>query len=71
MYLYFLFIYIFFVYINLYLCIYDSNFLTYSIFFRKKDASRLFNLVFCFSNFTLYAIDFSEEGIEMVFFGVD
>ena len=38
---------------------------------RKRDASRLFNLVFCFNNFTLYAIDFSKEGIEMVFSGVD
>lgn len=65
--MYLFFISLFFVYINLYLYIYRPNFLIYLIFSRKKDASRLFNLVFCFNNFTLYAIDFSEEGIEMVF----
>ena len=70
-YLFYLSIYLFFIYISLYLYLYRSNFLIYLSFFRKKDASRLFNLVFCFNNFTLYAIDFSEDGIEMVFFWVD
>ena len=56
---------------NLCLCIYRFNFLIYLTFSGKKDASRLFNLVFCFNNFTLYAIDFSEERIEMVFSWVD
>lgn|GEM_PF-6880688 len=70
--MYLFFISLFFVYINLCLCIYRFNFSDlFEIFQKKKDASRLFNLVFCFNNFTLYAIDFSEDGIEMVFSGVD
>ena len=70
--MYLFFISLFFFYINLCLCIYRFNFSDlFEIFQKKKDASRLFNLVFCFNNFTLYAIDFSKEGIEMVFSGVD
>lgn len=65
--MYLSFISLFFVYIqfmSMHLPFYFFD--LFEIFQKKKDASRLFNLVFCFNNFTLYAIDFSEEGIEMV-----
>ena len=69
-----IFIYVFIFYFSIFclytIYVYASTVLIFDlfeIFQKKKDASRLFNLVFCFNNFTLYAIDFSEEGIEMVF----
>lgn len=70
--LHFLFIYLYILSILIYFYTFTVLIFWFIWDFPEKKTLRVsLILVFCFNDFTLYAIDFSEEGIEMVFSRVD